>query len=30
MKPAQIASYDDVIVSGRRKDAGWILHGGFI
>ena len=30
MKPAQVASYDDVIVSGRRKDAGWILHGGFI
>jgi hypothetical protein len=30
MKPPQLASYDDVIVSGRRKDAGFILHGGFI
>ena len=30
MKPPQVSSYDDVLVSGRRKDAGWILSGGFI
>lgn len=29
MQPQQVAMYDDVLIAGRRKDAGWILHGGF-
>jgi hypothetical protein len=29
MKPAQSARYDDVLVVGKRADAGWILTGGF-
>lgn len=29
MVPLQTASFDDVIVSGRINDAGFILHGGF-
>lgn len=29
MQPQQPARFDDVIVSRRGKDAGWILHGGF-
>ncbi len=28
--PPPVAPYDDVLKAGRRKDAGWILHGGFI
>ena len=29
MQPPQLARYDWAIVAGRRKDAGWILTGGF-
>ena len=29
MKPMQSARYDDVLVVGKRADAGWILTGGF-
>jgi hypothetical protein len=29
MKPAPVARYDDVLVTGKAKDAGWILSGGF-
>lgn len=29
MQPQQVARFDWAIVSGRRKDAGWILTGGF-
>lgn len=28
--PPPVAQYDDILKAGRRKDAGWILHGGFI
>lgn len=30
MHPPPVAQYDDVLKAGRRKDAGWILHGGFL
>lgn len=29
MQPQQASRFDPVLVSNRRKDAGWILHGGF-
>ena len=29
MKPMQTASFSDAMLSGRQKDAGWILSGGF-
>jgi hypothetical protein len=29
MKPAYVARYDDVLITGKAKDAGWILSGGF-
>ena len=29
MKPVTVASYPDAILSGRARDAGWILNGGF-
>jgi hypothetical protein len=29
MKPAYVARYDDVLITGKAKDAGWILGGGF-
>ena len=29
MQPQQTVRFDDILVPGRRKDAGWILHGGF-
>ena len=29
MKPIQSARYDDVLVVGKRADAGWIFQGGF-
>lgn len=29
MQPVQTARYEDVLIAGKRKDAGWILHGGF-
>lgn len=28
--PPPVAQYDDILKAGRRKDAGWILHGGFL
>lgn len=30
MRPPQVATFDDVIISGKRKDASFILHGGFL
>lgn len=30
MQPIQSARFDDVLIAGKRKDAGWILHGGFL
>ena len=30
MHPPQVVQFDDVLKAGRRKDAGWILHGGFL
>lgn len=30
MKPPQVARYADALLTGRAKDAGWILTGGFI
>jgi hypothetical protein len=30
MQPIQTARFDDVLIAGKRKDAGWILHGGFL
>ena len=30
MAPAQVASYSDALLTGRQKDAGWILSGGFL
>ena len=30
MKPLQVARYPDSLLTGRSKDAGWILSGGFI
>jgi len=24
-----VASYPDAIITGRQKDAGWIMYGGF-
>jgi hypothetical protein len=29
MKPMQVASFPDAMLSGRARDAGWILNGGF-
>ena len=29
MKPPMVASYADAIITGRQKDAGWIMYGGF-
>jgi len=29
MKPPMVASYPDAIITGRQKDAGWIMYGGF-
>lgn len=29
MKPVQASRFDDVLIAGKRKDAGWILSGGF-
>jgi hypothetical protein len=29
MQPVQSAQFEDIMIAGRRKDAGWILHGGF-
>jgi hypothetical protein len=29
MKPVQVAGYPDAMLTGRAKDAGWILSGGF-
>jgi hypothetical protein len=29
MKPMQTASFSDAMLSGRQRDAGWILSGGF-
>jgi len=29
MKPVQIASFPDALLTSRAKDAGWILTGGF-
>lgn len=29
MNPQQAARFDDLLIAGKRKDAGWILHGGF-
>ncbi len=28
--PPPVAQFDDVLIAGRRRDAGWILHGGFL
>ena len=28
--PPPVAQFDDILMAGRRKDAGWILHGGFL
>ena len=30
MRPPQVATYNDVLISGKRKDASFILHGGFV
>ena len=30
MRPVQLARYDNVLTSTKTRDAGWILHGGFI
>lgn len=30
MQPLQTARFDDTLIAGRRKDAGWVLHGGFL
>jgi hypothetical protein len=30
MSPLQVARYPDALLTGRSKDAGWILSGGFI
>ena len=30
MKPPPVARYADALLVGRSKDAGWILHGGFL
>jgi hypothetical protein len=30
MSPLQTSSYPAVLLSGRAKDAGWILTGGFL
>lgn len=30
LAPPQVARYDDVLVVGKRADAGWILTGGFV
>jgi len=30
MAPLQVARYPDSLLTGRSKDAGWILSGGFI
>lgn len=30
MHPPQVSRIDDILLAGRRKDAGWILHGGFL
>jgi hypothetical protein len=29
MNPQQAARFDDMMVSGRRKDAGWVISGGY-
>jgi hypothetical protein len=29
MNPLQTAAYSDALLTGRAKDAGWILSGGF-
>ena len=29
MKPVQVASFPDAMLSGKARDAGWILNGGF-
>jgi hypothetical protein len=29
MRPVQVASYPDAMLSGKARDAGWILNGGF-
>lgn len=29
MKPAIVSRYEDSLLTGRQKDAGWILYGGF-
>jgi hypothetical protein len=29
MRPVQVASFPDAMLSGKAKDAGWILNGGF-
>lgn len=29
MQPPPVASFDETLITGKRKDAGWILHGGF-
>jgi hypothetical protein len=30
MKPLQSSTYNDAILTGKQKDAGWILSGGFL
>ena len=30
MKPQIVSRYDDVLMPGRAKDAGWYLSGGFV
>jgi hypothetical protein len=30
MRPSQVAQYSDALLTGRQKDAGWILSGGFL
>jgi hypothetical protein len=30
MKPLQASTYNDALLVGRQKDAGWILNGGFL
>jgi len=30
MRPVQLARYDNVLTSTKTRDAGFILHGGFI
>jgi hypothetical protein len=30
MSPLQTARYPDALLTGRSKDAGWILTGGFV